>query len=59
MSFRKTLSLITVFVLSMFVLMLSSSYAWYSFTNARTTFDTLTSDEEIKVVYRNNNPAKF
>ena len=54
MSFRKTLSLITVFVLSMFVLMLSSSYAWYSFTNASTTFDTLTSDEEIKVVYRNN-----
>ncbi len=55
MSFRKTLSVITVFVLSMVVLMLSSSYAWYSFSNASTKFSTLTNNEDIKVVYKNSN----
>ena len=54
MSFRKTLSLITIFVLSMFILMLSSSYAWYSFNNASTSFEALTSNEEINVIYKNN-----
>ena len=54
MSFRKTLSLITLFVMSMVILMLSSSYAWYSFNNASTTFDTLTSKEDIRVLYKSS-----
>lgn len=54
MSFRKTLSLITLFVMSMVILMLSSSYAWYSFSNASTTFDVLTSNEDIRVTYNSS-----
>lgn len=54
MGFRKTLSLITIFVLSMFILMLSSSYAWYSFSNASTTFNTKTSDDDINVMYKSS-----
>ena len=55
MSYKKTLSIISVFVLTMFALMLSSSYAWYSFTNASTAFNANTSSEDIKVMYKNNN----
>ena len=54
MSLRKTLSLITLFVVSMVILMLSSSYAWYSFNNASTTFETLTSNEDIRVIYKSS-----
>lgn len=54
MSFRKTLGIITIFVVSVFVLMLSSSYAWYSFNNASTAFNIKTSDEDINVMYKSS-----
>ena len=55
MSYKRTLGIISIFILAMFALMLSSSYAWYSYNNASTTFDTNTSSNEINVIYKNNN----
>ena len=55
MSFKKTLGIISLFVFAMFALMLSSSYAWYSFTNASTSFNVGTSSDDIEVIYKNNN----
>ena len=51
MKFNKTLFVILLFVICMFAIMLSSSYAWYSFTNGSTTFDVATNNDDIKVVY--------
>ena len=55
MSYKKTLGIISVFILTMFALMLSSSYAWYSFNNASTAFNASTDNESIDVIYKNNN----
>ena len=54
MDYKKTLGIISIFVIVMFVLMLSSSYAWYSFANGSTTFSAVTNNKDIKVIYRNN-----
>ena len=51
MDFKKTLVVILVFVVFMFVLLLTGSYAWYSFTNAGTSFDVVTNNDDIKVIY--------
>ena len=55
MGYKKTLGVISIFILAMFALMLTSSYAWYSYNNASTTFNTSTSGDEISVIYKNNN----
>ena len=51
MSLRKMLSLILLVVVVMFSLMLSTSYAWYSFNNASTEFDLVTSNDDIMINY--------
>ena len=51
MKFKKTLFVILVFIICMFAIMLSSSYAWYSFTNGSTTFDVVTNNNDIEVIY--------
>lgn len=50
MRFRKLLLVISIIIVSMFALMLTTSYAWYSFGG--TTFDAVTSAEDIEVTYQ-------
>lgn len=51
MDFKKFLGVISVFVVFMFVLMLVSSYAWYSFSNGNTFFNTETLNDVIDIDY--------
>jgi hypothetical protein len=51
MEFKKFLGVISIFIVVMFVLMLVSSYAWYSFSNGNTVFKTETLNDEIEVNY--------
>ena len=52
MSFRKMLGIITVVIISLFTLMLTTSYAWYSYENASTKFDVVTADDNVDIVYQ-------
>mgnify|MGYP003302780173 CR=1 FL=1 len=52
MSFKKLLSIISVVVVTMFVLMLTTSYAWYAYQNGSTTFDVATNNDRIEVSYQ-------
>ena len=52
MSFKKLLLVITIIIVSMFALMLTTSYAWYSFENGSTTFEAETESEDIFVSYQ-------
>ena len=51
MSFKKLLGIISVVVIVMFALMLTTSYAWYSFENASTTFDVVTNNDDVIINY--------
>lgn len=51
MSFKKTLLIILLVIFAVFTLMLTTSYAWYSFENARTSFETVTADELVDISY--------
>jgi len=53
-SFRKLLFVMLVIIVLMFGLMLTTSYAWYSYENASTKFDVNTADEDITVNYLSN-----
>ena len=53
MDLKRMLSVILIFIVVMFALMLTSSYAWYSFQNASTSFDVATNNEAINVTYHN------
>lgn len=52
MKFKKLLLVISVIIICMFGLMLTTSYAWYSFENASTYFETVTKTEDIYVSYQ-------
>ena len=52
MSFKKLLLVITIIIVSMFALMLTTSYAWYSFEKGSTTFEAVTEAEDIFVSYQ-------
>lgn len=52
MSFKKLLLVITIIIVSMFALMLTTSYAWYSFEKGSTTFEAETESEDIFVSYQ-------
>ena len=51
MSFKKMLGIITIMIVLVFSMMLSTSYAWYTFENASTTFEGVTNNDEILVGY--------
>ena len=51
-SFKKMLGLILVVVVAAFGLMLTTSYAWYSYENASTKFDVVTANEDVEIVYQ-------
>ena len=54
MSFKKMLGIITIMIVLVFSMMLSTSYAWYTFENASTTFEGVTNNDEILVGYGTN-----
>ena len=51
MKYKKLLFTILVVVMVMFTLMLATSYAWYSFKEGSTTFDTTTSDKSVDIKF--------
>lgn len=53
MSFKKMLCFIFVIVISVFSLMLTTSYAWYSYENASTKFDVVTANNMVDIVFQN------
>ncbi|MBQ8681901.1 MAG: hypothetical protein IJ509_03215 [Bacilli bacterium] len=52
MSFKKLLGIISIVIVVMFSLMLTTSYAWYSFEEGSTTFDVVTNNDDIIVSYQ-------
>ena len=52
MSFKKLLGIISVVVIVMFALMLTTSYAWYSFNAGSTTFSAITNNDDISVSFQ-------
>ena len=52
MKFKKLLFVISIIIVSMFALMLTTSYAWYSFEKGSTKFETVTKSEDILVSYQ-------
>lgn len=51
MSYKKLLIIILIVIGAMFALMLTTSFAWYSYENASTSFDISTHDDEVLVTY--------
>ena len=51
MSFRKTMLIITIIVITIFALSLSASYAWYTYSGGATDFDSITSEVDLNVIY--------
>lgn len=51
MSYKKLLTVILVIIGGMFALMLTTSYAWYSYEEASTTFDVGTNSDDITVTF--------
>ncbi|MCI6266568.1 MAG: hypothetical protein MR598_06980 [Erysipelotrichaceae bacterium] len=52
MSFKKLLGIISIVIVVMFALMLTTSYAWYSFEAASTTFNAVTSNDDVIVSFQ-------
>ena len=52
MSLKKMLGIITVVIVSVFALMLTTSYAWYSYENASTKFDVVTATDNVEIVFQ-------
>ena len=52
MEFKKLLGVILVIILSVFGLMLTVSYAWYSYENASTKFDVVTANDDVEVTFQ-------
>lgn len=52
LSFKKLLSVISVVIFAMFILMLTTSYAWYAFENGSTTFDVATNNDNVIVSFQ-------
>ena len=46
------LIVISIIIASTFTLMLTTSYAWYSFENASTTFNAVTNSDNVTVSYQ-------
>ncbi len=51
MSYKKMLIVILIVILTMFGLMLTTSYAWYSFQAGSTTFNAITSNKDVEVTF--------
>ncbi len=51
MSYKKMLVIILIVILAMFSLMLTTSYAWYSYENGSTTFDAVTNSKDVEVTF--------
>ncbi len=51
-SFRKLLGVIFIVVVAVFGLMLTTSYAWYSYENGSTKFDVVTSDDDVDIIFQ-------
>ena len=47
LSFKKLLGIISIIIVVVFSLMLTTSYAWYSFENARTSVSGVTNNDDI------------
>ena len=54
LSLKKLLGIILAIIIVVFSMMLSTSYAWYTFENASTTFEGKTNNDEILVGYGTN-----
>ena len=52
MSFKKFLGIISIVIVLVFSMMLTTSYAWYSFETASTTFNGVTNNDDIKVSFQ-------
>ena len=52
LSLKKLLGIISVVIIVVFSMMLTTSYAWYSFGNASTVFEGLTNNDDIIIRYR-------
>ena len=52
MSFKKNLSIISIIIVVVFSMMLTTSYAWYSFETASTTFSGVTNNDDIIVSFQ-------
>ena len=51
LSFRKTMLIITIITITVFLLSLATSYAWYSYSGGATDWDSVTSDVDLNVIY--------
>ena len=52
MSFKKLLGIISIVIIVVFSMMLTTSYAWYSFENASTVFEAVTNNDDIVISYQ-------
>lgn len=52
LNLKKLLGIISVVIIVVFSMMLTTSYAWYSFGNASTVFEGMTNNDDIIVSYR-------
>lgn len=52
LSFKKLLGIISVVIFVMFVMMLTTSYAWYSFENAKTSFEVATNNDNVEIYFQ-------
>ena len=52
MSLKKLLGIISVVIIVVFSMMLTTSYAWYSFENASTVFEGMTSNDDVIISYQ-------
>ena len=52
MSYKKLLGVILIIIAVMFTLMLTTSYAWYSFSEGSTSFNASTNNDDISVSFR-------
>ena len=55
MGFRKMLGIISIIIFSVFALMLTTSYAWYSYEKGSTKFDVVTANENVEIVFQTGN----
>ena len=54
MTFKKLILILSIVVISMVVMLLSTSYAWYTYSTAKTTFQNVeTFNENLSVVFAN------
>jgi len=51
MNFRKSLLIVTIFIVVIFLIGIASSYAWYTVSGGSTDFKTVATDADLNIIY--------